>query len=186
VGGRGLPARVRAPGARTRRQRRSGGPRRARIDRILEAGDTPAWEDPIDATAIARAALREGIDTLPVAFLDDQAHEIRVLSDYRRQLVSERVRLINRLRWHLVQIAPDVEVQIRAAGESKAAVRVEHRASGKAATGPRPGDHSFHPGRLQRDVVVIQGAPCPPIRAHCETPGGSAKMPVRLRKQVSP
>jgi transposase len=65
----------------------------------------PGKSDPIDATAIARAALREGIDTLPVAFLDEQAHEVRVLSDYRRQLVDERVRLINRLRWHLVQIA---------------------------------------------------------------------------------
>ena len=40
----------------------------------------PGKSDPIDATAIARAALREGIDTLPVAFLDEQAHEIRVLT----------------------------------------------------------------------------------------------------------
>jgi transposase len=76
----------------------------------------PGKSDPIDAAAIARAALREGIDTLPVAFLDEQAHEIRVLSDYRRQLVSERVRLINRLRWHLVQIAPEIEAQIKPTG----------------------------------------------------------------------
>ena len=40
----------------------------------------PGKSDPIDATAIARAALREGMDTLPVAFLDEQAHEIRVLT----------------------------------------------------------------------------------------------------------
>jgi transposase len=72
--------------------------------------------DPIDATAIARAALREGIDTLPVAFLDEQAHEIRVLTDYRDQLISERIRLVNRLRWHLVQIAPELEAQIRPGG----------------------------------------------------------------------
>ena len=80
------------------------------------AARQPGKSDPIDATAIARAALREGIDTLPVAFLDEQAHEIRLLSDYRRQLVAERVRLINRLRWHLVQIAPEIEAQIRPAG----------------------------------------------------------------------
>jgi transposase len=80
------------------------------------AARQPGKSDPIDATAIARAALREGIDTLPIAFLDEQAHEIRVLNDYRRQLVSERVRLINRLRWHLVQIAPEIEAQIRPAG----------------------------------------------------------------------
>ena len=54
----------------------------------------------------SRAALREGIDALPVAFLDEQAHEIRVLTDYRDQLINERVRLASRLRWHLVQIAP--------------------------------------------------------------------------------
>ena len=48
----------------------------------------PGKSDPIDATAIARAALREGIDTLPVAFLDEQAHEIRILTDYRDQLVN--------------------------------------------------------------------------------------------------
>jgi transposase len=77
---------------------------------------TPGKSDPIDATAIARAALREGLDTLPVAFLDEQAHEIRVLADYRDQIISERVRLINRLRWHLVQIAPELEAQIRPQG----------------------------------------------------------------------
>jgi transposase len=80
------------------------------------AARQPGKSDPIDATAIARAALREGVDSLPVAFLDEQAHDIRVLNDYRRQLVSERVRLINRLRWHLVQIAPEIEAQIKPAG----------------------------------------------------------------------
>ncbi|HEY8639096.1 MAG TPA: IS110 family transposase [Solirubrobacterales bacterium] len=76
----------------------------------------PGKSDPIDATAIARAALREGIDRLPVAFLDEQAHEFRVLNDYRDQLVNERVRLASRLRWHLVQIAPELEAQIRPQG----------------------------------------------------------------------
>ncbi len=76
----------------------------------------PGKSDPIDATAIARAALREGIDSLPVAFLDEQAHEIRVLTDYRDQLINERVRLASRLRWHLVQIAPELEAQVRPQG----------------------------------------------------------------------
>jgi hypothetical protein len=35
--------------------------------------------------------------------LDEQAHEIRVLCDYRDQLMCERGRLICRLRWHLVR-----------------------------------------------------------------------------------
>ena len=76
----------------------------------------PGKSDPIDATAIARAAIREGLDTLPAAFLDEQALEIRVLNDYRDQIITERVRLINRLRWHLVQIAPAAEAEIRPAG----------------------------------------------------------------------
>jgi transposase len=80
------------------------------------AAREPGKSDPIDATATARAALREGIDTLPVAFLDEQALEIRVLNDYRDQLINERVRLASRLRWHLVQIAPELEAQIRPAG----------------------------------------------------------------------
>lgn len=77
---------------------------------------TPGKSDPIDATAIARAALREGLDTPPVAFLDERAHEIRVLSDYRDQIISERVRLVSRLRRHLVQITPELEAQIRPLG----------------------------------------------------------------------
>jgi len=76
----------------------------------------PGKSDPIDATAIARAAIREGLDTLPAAFLDERALEIRVLNDYRDQIIIERVRVINRLRWHLVQVAPEAEAEIRPAG----------------------------------------------------------------------
>jgi transposase len=72
----------------------------------------PGKTDPIDATAVALAAIREGLDCLPVAFLDEQAHEIRVLCDYRDRLMGERTRQINRLRWHLVRIAPELEAQL--------------------------------------------------------------------------
>ena|SRR5579884_1931714 len=86
---------------------------------VREAGKS----DPIDATAIARAALREGIDKLPVAHLDEQALEIRILTDYRDQIVSERVRLANRLRWHLVQLAPDIEAGLAPASLDHPQVR---------------------------------------------------------------
>ena len=82
---------------------------------VREAGKS----DPIDATAIARAALREGLDTLPVARLDEQALEIRTLNDYRDRIVTERGRLANRVRWRLVQLAPDLEAKI-APGEPRA------------------------------------------------------------------
>jgi transposase len=72
----------------------------------------PGKSDPIDATSVALAAIRVGIDQLPVAFLDERAMEIRVLTDYRDQQINERTRMINRLRWHLVRIAPDIEANL--------------------------------------------------------------------------
>jgi transposase len=69
--------------------------------------------DPIDARSVALAVIRDGIESFPVAFTDAHALEIRVLSDYRDQIIRERVRWINRLRWHLVTIAPELEAQIR-------------------------------------------------------------------------
>jgi transposase len=80
-----------------------------------KASRVPGKSDPIDATAIALAAIRAGVDMLPVAFLDERAMEIRVLCDYRNQLITERTRLINRLRWHLVRIAPAIEAALKPA-----------------------------------------------------------------------
>jgi transposase len=62
-----------------------------------KATRTPGKSDPIDARAVALAAIHEGVASLPVAFLDERAHEMRVLCDYRDQLMSERVKLVNRL-----------------------------------------------------------------------------------------
>jgi transposase len=39
--------------------------------------------------------------------------EIRLLSDHRRDLVGERTRAQNRLRWHLVALCPDLEEAIK-------------------------------------------------------------------------
>jgi len=69
--------------------------------------------DPIDARSVALAVVRDGIDSFPVAFTDPAAMQIRVLADYRDQIIRERVRWINRLRWHLVTIAPELEAQLR-------------------------------------------------------------------------
>jgi transposase len=72
----------------------------------------PGKSDPIDATSVALAAIRVGLGQLPVAHLDERAMEIRVLADYRDQIIGERTRMINRLRWHLVRIAPELEAQL--------------------------------------------------------------------------
>jgi transposase len=67
--------------------------------------------DPIDALAVARAALRE--PDLPMASLDGPAREVRLLADHRDDLVAERTRAINRLRWHLHELDPSMEPPAR-------------------------------------------------------------------------
>jgi transposase len=67
----------------------------------------PGKSDPIDALAVARAALRE--PDLPVATLEGPEREIRLLVDHREDLVAERTRAANRLRWHLHELDPGSE-----------------------------------------------------------------------------
>jgi len=67
--------------------------------------------DSIDALAVARAALRE--PSLPLARLDGEDRELRLLVDHREDLVCERTRVINRLRWHLHELDPEAESRLR-------------------------------------------------------------------------
>ena len=67
----------------------------------------PGKSDPIDALAVARAALRE--PDLPVATLDGPDRELRLLVDHREDLVAERTRAQNRLRRHLHELDPGNE-----------------------------------------------------------------------------
>ncbi|MFI2477804.1 MULTISPECIES: IS110 family transposase [Nocardia] len=69
-----------------------------------DSARTYGKSDPIDALAIARAALRE--PDLPVARLDGVERELRLLVDHREDLVAERTRVIARLRWHLHELDP--------------------------------------------------------------------------------
>jgi transposase len=69
---------------------------------------TPGKSDPIDALAVARAALRE--PGLPVAHLDGLERQVRLLGDHREDLVAERTRVQNRLRWHLHELEPGWEI----------------------------------------------------------------------------
>jgi len=65
---------------------------------------TRGKSDPIDALAVARAALRE--PDLPVAQLDGPSREVKLLVDYREALVRERTAAQNRLRWRLHELEP--------------------------------------------------------------------------------
>ncbi len=64
--------------------------------------------DAIDALAVARAALRE--PSLPVARLAGAEREIRLLADHRDDLVQERTRIQQCLRWHLHELEPELEL----------------------------------------------------------------------------
>lgn len=68
--------------------------------------------DPIDALAVARAALAN--PDLPVARHDEASRAMKLLVDRREDLVAERTRMINRLRWHLHEIDPDLAPPIGA------------------------------------------------------------------------
>jgi transposase len=76
------------------------------------AGRTRGKSDPIDALAIARAALREPDLSRPRA--DEGVYrEIKLLVDHRDDLVDQRRRTQQRLRWHLHQLDPTYEVPLR-------------------------------------------------------------------------
>lgn len=68
----------------------------------------PGKSDPIDALAVARAVLRE--PDLPAASHDESTRELKLLVDRREDLVGERTRQINRLRWHLHELDPEFDI----------------------------------------------------------------------------
>lgn len=72
---------------------------------------TPGKSDPIDAEAVARASLR--YPDLPRAEFDGPAREVKLLSDYRRDLVGQRTRIAAQVRWHLHELDPALEVPSR-------------------------------------------------------------------------
>jgi transposase len=82
------------------------------------AARTYGKSDPIDALAVARAALRE--PELPTAQLDGPARELQLLVDHRDDLVAERTRVINRLRWHLHELDPAVAPPARSLSRAPA------------------------------------------------------------------
>jgi transposase len=99
--------------------------------------------DAIDALAVARAALRE--PGLPAARLEGRALEIRLLLDHREDLVAERTRIQNRLRWHLHDLDPGLELPSGALSKLCWLDRLGRRL-GRLEQGPRT--------RIARELVV--------------------------------
>jgi transposase len=73
----------------------------------------PGKSDEIDALAVARAVVKDGVERFPVAYLNEPAMEIRLLLEHRNDLVAERTRTVNRLRWHLLELCPELEASLK-------------------------------------------------------------------------
>jgi transposase len=84
--------------------------------------------DPRDALAIARITARE--ETLPPVRVDSLSRDLKLLCDYRAQLVAERVRTANRLHVDLVSLQPGYQRQIRNLGSSIQLARAERLLAG--------------------------------------------------------
>jgi transposase len=82
----------------------------------------PGKSDQIDALAVARAVVGDGVEQFPVAYLDEHAMEVRLLADHRQDLIAERTRTVNRLRWHLLQLSPELERSIKRGALNQARV----------------------------------------------------------------
>jgi transposase len=65
---------------------------------------TRGKSDPIDAAAVARAALRE--PGLPAASHDEASRELKLLVDRREDLVKHRTATVNRLLWRVHELEP--------------------------------------------------------------------------------
>ena len=87
------------------------------------AGRTRGKSDPIDALAIARAALREPDLSRPQPG-ERASREIKLLVDHRDDLVDQRRRTQQRLRWHLFQLDPTYVVPLRMLGRASHLERV--------------------------------------------------------------
>src|SRR5690625_2747203 len=66
--------------------------------------------DPLDALAVAKAAVNpDNADYLAQHHLDEPGAQVAPLVDERNDLIAERTRLINKMRWRLHELAPSLE-----------------------------------------------------------------------------
>src|SRR5437660_3725639 len=77
------------------------------------AGRPRGKSDPIDALAVARAALREPRLDHPRPG-EQRLRELKLLVDHRDDLIDERRRAQQRLRWHLHDLDPTLAVPLGA------------------------------------------------------------------------
>ena len=125
------------------------------------SGRTRGKSDPIDAVAIARAALRE--PTLPVAAHDPVSRQLKLLVDHREDLVNTRTQAQNRLRWHLHELDPGLDPPARSldrfATLDRLTARLAELAEGGQAEGGQAEGGQAEGGQAeggQVDAVVVR------------------------------
>ena len=127
--------------------------------------------DPIDAAAVARAALRE--PDLPESRLAGPERELRLLADHRDDLVCERTRIQGRLRWHLHDLGLGAEVPPKALRSSCWLDRLEAQLSGLEGVQARIAreltarcrELNAEVGALEHEVGALAGALAPELLA---------------------
>jgi transposase len=108
------------------------GERVVRVATRLMAGERRGGRDRgksdlIDAIAVGRAALREGVDRLPAAQLAGVELDVRLLVDHRERLVRMRTALYNDLLWHLHDLWPEQTFAASALLSKKWTARIARR-----------------------------------------------------------
>jgi transposase len=88
-----------------------------------QSARTRGKSDPIDALAIARAALRE--PGLPVAEHTHASRTVKLLVDHREDLIGMRTAAQNRLRWHLHELDPRIDPKSRGLDRTSELDRVQ-------------------------------------------------------------
>jgi transposase len=133
---------------------------------------TRGKSDPIDARAIARATLREGVDTLPAAHLDAGSLEIKLLLDHREDLTKACSQDQQRLRWHLHDLWPDFKIPVGALDRtiwleriSRKLSRAEHCARVRIARDLVRSlkQHTRRARELQREIETLVQAKAPQL-----------------------
>jgi transposase len=125
--------------------------------------------DPIDALAVARAALRED---LPCYAASPVAREAKLLTDHRDRLVGRRTEVINRLRWDLHELDPERGDAIRARSLDRTVVLDQLQSWLQA-----------QPASLLRDLLLDQVADVRALSARIKTYDKKIKA---LAEQVVP
>ena len=166
-----------------------------------DSARTYGKSDPIDALAVARAALRE--PDLPMAQLDGPARELRLLVDHREDLVKDRTGHINRLRWHLHELDPSWDPPARSITSYKTLDRIAARLQGDRPVGrsdrrrsrrshPIPHGHrTSPPARHHRTGQLHDALPAHPRRCRAahrsqDRRRGRRRPPLQAQRRLRP